>query len=374
MESYTYKFRIYPNKQQEIKLEKHFGSTRFVYNYFLNQRINAYQENDKSLNYNDNAKELTKLKKELEWLNEINAQALQQALKHLETAYKNFFKKQTKFPKFKSKKDKQSFKIPQNVKVQNNKLYIGKFKEGIKLRLHRQIEGIIRNATISKNKANQYFVCIYVQKNIEKYLPNENQVGIDLGIKTLVTCSDGIIYPNIRTYRNLEKRRRILAKALSRTKKGSKGREKAIIKLARLDLKIMNIRNDYLHKISHEIVRNNQVIIMEYLNVTGIIQNRKLSKSIWDCSFYELVRQIQYKCLWYGREFIQVSRWFPSSKMCNNCENINKELTLKDRSWTCPICSTSHDRDINAAINILNQGKRTVGITGIADCLDVRPM
>jgi putative transposase len=359
---YTYKFRLYPTKEQEIKLAKHFGCVRWIYNHFLDKRVKFYlnaKEKDlakKSLNYNDNAKELTSIKVETKWLSEVNSQSLQHALKHLDSGFNRFYKKLAKFPKFKKKSNKQSFRIPQGVKVKNNKLFIVKFSEGIKLKLHREIQGEIRNATVSKNCAGQYFVCIGVQRHINKFKPNNKSVGIDLGIKDLATLSDGTIFKNIKPYKTLEKRRRVLAKNLSRTKKESKGREKARLKLAKLDNKIKNIRLDHLHKISHHIVSENQTIIMEDLNVNGMMKNRKLSKAIWDCSLYELVRQMQYKSKWYGREFLQVSRWFPSSKTCGNCNYINDNLTLNDRNWTCPRCNQVIDRDLNAACNILKQG------------------
>lgn len=383
MVDYTYKFRLYPTKEQETKLAKHFGCVRFVYNHFLDRRVKFYLEakeqdlEKKSLNYNDDARELTAIKKEITWLKEVNSQSLQHALKNLESGFNRFYKKLAKFPRFKNKRAKQSFRVPQHVRVEDNKLYIVKFREGIKVKLHRPIEGSIYNATISRNKAGQYFVCIGVQRHIEKHEPSENQVGVDLGVKALATCSDGKMFPNIKPYRTLEKKRRMLAKTLSRRVKGSRGREKARRKLARLDLKIANIRNDYLHKVSQKLVSENQTIVMEDLNVKGMMSNRKLSKSIWDCSLYELVRQIKYKSKWYGREFLQVSRWFPSSKTCGSCGYVNDGLTLADRIWVCPRCEVKHDRDVNAAKNILRQGlnqeNRTVGTTEIADCLGVRP-
>lgn len=361
---YTYKFRLYPTQEQEIKLAKHFGCARWCYNYFLDRRVKFYltaKEKDlakKSLNYNDDAKALTELKQqtETEWLNEVNSQSLQHALKHLDSGFNRFYKKLAKFPKFKSRKSKQSFRVPQHVAVEDGKLYIVKFREGIEVNLHRPIEGEIRNATISRNKAGQYFVSIGVQRHIKKLPKSKRSVGIDLGVKALATCSDGTTFPNIKPYRTLEKKRRILAKNLSRAVKGSKGREKARRKLAKLDNRIRNIRQDCLHKISHRIVSENQTIVMEDLNVSGMMKNRKLSKSIWDCSLYELVRQITYKAKWYGREFLQVSRWFPSSKTCGNCGYINDTLTLSDREWTCPRCECKLDRDRNAACNILRQG------------------
>jgi putative transposase len=381
--NYTYKFRIFPTSEQQIKLAQHFGCVRFVYNQFLDRRVKFYLEakekdlEKKSLNYNDDARELTKIKKELEWLNEVNSQSLQHALKNLDSGFNRFHKKLAKFPHFKKKNCKQSFRIPQRVEVRE-KLYIVKFREGIEIRLHRPIEGDIRNATISKNKAGQYFVCIGVQRYIHKLPAVDKEVGIDLGVKALATCSDGKTYANIRPYRSLEKRRRILAKALSRTEKESKGREQARLRLAKLDNYIHNIRLDHLHKVSHQIVSENQTIVLEDLCISGMMKNRRLSKSIWDCSLSELVRQITYKAKWYGRKVLQVSRWFPSSKTCNKCGYINDDLTLSDREWICPHCKTRLDRDRNAATNIFRQGmnleNRTVGITEIANRHGVRPV
>lgn len=380
---YTYKFRLYPTKQQEQKLAQHFGCVRWTYNHFLDRRVKFYlnakekQLDKKHLNYYDDAREITELKQEFPWLKDVNSQSLQHALKNLEAGFNRFYKKLAKFPRFKNRRAKQSFQIPQHVKVKDDKLYVVKFREGIKVKIHRPIEGDIRRATISKNKAGQYFVCLGVQRYIKKLPKNKKAVGVDWGVKDLATCSNGKVFPNIRPYRNSEKKRRVLAKALSRRQKGSNGREKARRALAKIDLRIANIRNDHLHKISHQLVSENQTIVMEDLNVKGMLANRRLSKSVWDCSLYELTRQIAYKCEWYGREFIQVNRWFPSSKTCGHCGYVNDALTLSDREWTCPRCEAALDRDMNAAKNILRQGlhekNRTVGTTEIADRHGVRP-
>lgn len=360
---YTYKFRLMPTKEQESKLAQHFGCVRWTYNHFLDRRVSLYLEAKekqlvkKHVNYNDDARELTKIKEQFTWLNDVNSQSLQHSLKHLEAGFIRFFKKLGGFPRFKSRRDKQSFRVPQHVKVKDSRLYVVKFREGIKVKLHRPIEGEIRHATISRNRAGQYFVCLGVHRNITKYKKTEKVVGIDLGIKALATCSDGTVFPNIKAYRNSEARRRILAKRLTRCKdKTSKGRERARRALAKFDLHIANIRNDHLHKISHQIVSENQTIVMEDLNVKGMMANRKLAKSIWDCSLYELTRQIAYKAKWYGREFIQIDRWFPSSKTCSRCGYVNEGLTLADREWTCPRCEKVLDRDANASQNIKRQG------------------
>ena len=380
---YTYKFRIYPTKEQEILLSKHFGSIRYVYNLFLDKRTKFYlnakekQLAKKSLNYNEMSAELTKLKSntETEWLNECNSQSLQHSLKHLETAFNRFFKKKSKYPRFKSRRNKQLFRLPQFVSVEDGRIYFPKFKEGIKIDQHRKIEGSIENATISRNVAGQYFACIGVTKNIEIKSELNNAVGIDLGIKSLVVCSDGIRFKNIKPLKQLEKLVRIRQKSVSRTGKKSIGRIKARLKLGKLHVKIANIRSNHLHQISHKLVSENQTLILEDLSVKNMMGDHRYAKSIGDCSWSELVRQICYKSEWYGRKVIKIDRYFPSSKTCSNCGYIKDDLTLKDREWNCPKCNYKHDRDLNASLNILKQGLNlTVGTTGLAVCPDVRPI
>lgn len=369
MINYTYKYRIYPNNKQKILIEKSFGCCRFVYNYFLSQ-----SKNTKYISYNNNSKLLTNLKKDNLWLCEISAQSLQYSLINLDQSYQRYFKKLSKYPKFKKKNNKQSFNIPQRIKINKDKVFIPKFQKGIKIKLHRKLEGKICNATISKNKINQYYISICVQRKIEKLIKSQNKIGLDLGIKNLVVDSNSNSYKNIK-FQNIEKRRRLFAKSYSRKKKGSKSKEKARIKLAKYDLKISNIRKNYLHKTTSKIINENQVIVIEDLNVKDMMKNKRFSKGLQHASFHELTRQLIYKSKWYGREIIQINRWFSSSKTCNNCKNINKNLKLNNRNWICQNCNTELDRDINAAKNILEEGLRykTVGITGLANCLDVRP-
>lgn len=370
---YTYKFRLYPTKDQQTRLADHFGCCRFVYNHFLAQRKDSYLSNGKSPNYYDQAADLTKLKNEKEWLYDANSQVLQFELKCLQTAYNNFFEKRTKLPKFHSKKDKQIFTIPQFVSVENNKIYFPKFKDGIPVKLHRQIEGSIRHATVSVNRAGQYFVAILVEKYIKPLNKINKEVGIDLGVCALATTSTGKEYKNIRPYRSLQKRLRSLNKSLHRKKLGSSNRERARKLLAKLHVKIANIRSNHLHQVSHQIIDENQVIVLETLNIKGMMRNHCLAKSIADVSLSELVRQIEYKAKWYGRTAVKVDRWFPSSKTCSNCGFVVDKLPLNIREWVCLKCKIKHHRDKNAAINILNEGKRTVGTTGIVYGLNVRP-
>jgi putative transposase len=365
--NYTYRFRLNPNNDQRKRLGQHFGTCRFIYNHFLDRRNRLYRENKQGSSYYKDCAELTRLKKELLWIGGANSQSLQQELKNLDTAFNRFFKGHARFPKFHSKKrDKQSFRVPQCVTVEGDRIKFPKFREGIKIRTHRKIEGKIKFATISKNRAGQYFACICVERAIKKLKNVKKEVGVDLGIKNLATCSDGQVFENIKPYRTLERRLKHLHRNMNRTEKGSKGRECARRKLAKLYQKITDIRSNHLHQVSHRIISENQAIYLEDLNVSGMLRNRRLSKSIQDVSLYELVRQIEYKSNWYGRTVIKIGRFYPSSKTCNNCGFINESLTLSDRSWICPRCRMEHDRDFNAAANIYLEGKRTVGTTGIA--------
>ena len=364
MVSYAYKFRLYPTEEQQILLVKHFGCVRYIYNHFLDRRMKFYLENKektdhkKSLNYYDDAAELTKLKKqvETEWLKEPNAQALQYSLRCLEAAYGAFFKKRAKFPRFKTKHGKNSFTAPQDIQLEDGKLYIPKFKEGIRYDNHRPVEGKICHATVSKNKAGQYFVSVCVEREIKKLPKVEKTVGIDLGLKDLAIQSDGKKYKNIKPYKTLHGQLKKLQQWFSRTEKGSKRHEKLRHRIAKLYQRMVNIRTDYLQKVSTTIVRENQTIIMEDLAVRNMMRNHKVAGAFGDVALSELVRMIKYKSDWYGRTFVQIDRFFPSSKLCSHCGYLNQGLTLDQREWTCPKCETKHDRDINAGINIERQG------------------
>jgi len=383
-QEYTYRMRLYPNKGQEVLLSKHFGSIRFVYNLFLDRRTKFYLEakekqlSKKTLTYVDMAKELTQIKskEETEWLNEINSQSLQHAIKHLDSAYNRFFKKLAKFPRFKSKKNKQSFRIPQFVKVELGKIYFPKFKEGIRMDDHRGIVGEINYATITRNKAGQYYACIGVTREIASKMKTNKTIGIDLGLKSLVVCSDGQRFDNIKTTKKYEKQLRLRQKELSRTKKSSKGREKARLKVGKVQVKIANIRHNHLHQITSKLIRENQTIVCEDLAVKNMMTNHCLSKSIGDASWGELVRQLTYKAGWYGKNIVKIDRFFPSSKTCSHCGYINDGLTLDQREWDCPRCQANLDRDLNASQNILRQGLNNlmVGTTKLAACPDVRPV
>ena len=364
----AYRFRIYPSDNQIEPLAQHFGSCRFVYNHFLRKRIDFYAENkDKEkqgLTYYDTAITLTQLKRDPEyvWLNSVNAQSLQQSLRRLDVAYNNFFNKKAKFPNFKKKHSKQSFLVPQsfNIDFRKNLLYIPKI-EPIKIVLHREIEGAMKSINITKTPSNKYFASILCEiEKVVKPKKRGNQIGIDLGIKSFFVTSDN---ETVDAPKYLHKSEDKLAKHqryLSRKVKGSKRRNKARMKVARIHEKISNQRNDFLHKLSHRLVSENQAIFAENLHVKGIMANHHLSKSVADSGWSEFVRQLRYKSEWNGVSFEQIDRFFPSSKRCFSCGWINEFLTLKDREWTCQ-CGQVVDRDWNAAQNILLFGQKMVG-------------
>ena len=368
----SYKFRIYPNKEQEILLVKHFGACRFVFNHYLNKRKETYLEDKKSLNYYDNANDLTHLKKDKEyvWLKEINSQSLQSSLRNLDSSYMRFFRKQNKFPRFKSKYDRQSFKIPQFVSLKGNKLIIPKFKGGIKINLHREIEGKIQFATISKSTTGNYYVSLTCEVQYQPYEKTNSKVGIDTGIKDLAILSDGTKYKNIKPLKNKIKKLKYEQRQLSKKVKGSSSRKKQRKKLAVLYEKISNIRKDYLHKVSTEIIKNHDVICIEDLAVKNIMKNHKLSQAMSDVSLGTFYSMLEYKCKWNDKYFVKIDRFFPSSKMCFNCGWINQDLTLNVREWFCPSCGEMHDRDFNASLNILKQGLKI--LSGLGTKSDIK--
>lgn len=366
IQHYTYNYRLHPTKEQCVLLDKHFGCTRFIYNYYLNKEQQYYLDNKEDietkrikgfLNYYDNCKDLTSLKRTTIWLREINSQTLQVTLKNLESAYRGFFQKRTKFPKFKSKKSKQSFCIPQNLSIQNNKLYIPKFKEGIKINLHRDLVGDFVTASIVKTKTNKYFVNITVELDIKELPKLNTDLGIDLGIKNFVITSNGEVFDNKHFLKKVESKLKFLQRQASKKVKGSNNRKKANLKVAELFEYITSCKKDYLHKVSTQLIRENQTIYIEDLNIKGMLSNHHLAKSIQELSWYEFIRMLEYKAKWYGRSIIKINRFYPSSKTCNNCGYIKQDLTLKDRNWICPKCHTEVDRDYNAALNILKQGR-----------------
>ena len=363
----SYKFKIAPDNEQKELLAKHFGACRFIFNYYLNLRKETYLEEKKSLNYYDNANDLTVLKKDEKfiWLKEINSQSLQSSLRNLDTAYNKFFRKQTKFPKFKSKYDRQSFTIPQFVTIKEGKLQIPKFKKGIEINIHREIEGRLLFATISKSPTGKYYVSITCEVEYIPFRKTNSKVGIDTGIKDLAILSDGKVYKNINTLKTNLKKLKYNQRQLSKKVKGSNSRLKQKSKLAILHEKVTNIRKDYLHKVSTEIIKNHDVICIEDLAVKNMMKNHKLAQAFSDVSLGAFYTMLEYKANWNDKIVVKIDRFFPSSKTCNVCNYINQDLTLKDRVWTCKSCNTIHDRDFNASINIKKQGLKILSGSGI---------
>lgn len=367
IQHYTYRYRLYPTQSQSVLLDKHFGCVRFVYNYFLDKVMEYYRTNKEAinqkkvkgyLNFYDNLHELPSLKEREPWLKEVNSQALVAALKHLDAAYVSFFNKKTKFPAFKLKNDKQTFCIPQYAKIVGNRLYIPKFREGIKCKQHRLLEGNrIVTATVIKTKTNKYYVSITVEKSIKLLVKNKNDVGIDLGIKNLAVTSNGEVFDNKHFHKKVESKLKYLQRQASKKVKGSKNFTKAYQKVLKQYEYITNCRKDYLHKISTQLIRENQTIYIEDLNTSGLLKNKRLYASIKEMAWKSFISMLEYKAKWYGRDLIKIDRFYPSSKTCNHCGYIKQDLTLKDRVWICPRCGKEIDRDYNAAKNILQRGR-----------------
>jgi putative transposase len=358
----SFKYKIKPNEEQIVLLNKHFGSVRFIYNHYLNERKVEYETNKQKLNYYDNANSLTKLKKleEFKWLKEISSQSLQYSIKCLEGSYNGFFKGRTKFPRFKSKHDKNSFCVPQYVKVVDGKLIIPKFKDPIRMIQDRKFKGDIRQCTLSKTTTGEYFVSILVETDHKKLPETGKSVGIDLGIKDFVITSDGFKYKNNRYTKKYEKKLKEHQQHLSRKTKGSNRYNKQKLKVATIHKKITNSRLDNLHKTSTELVKKYDTIFLEDLNIKGMIKNHKLSKHIADASWGRFLILLEYKSLWNDKQIVKIGRFFPSSKTCNCCGYINQNLKLDMREWTCPSCNTKLDRDLNASKNILKEGIKNI--------------
>lgn len=360
-----YKYKIYPNKQQEEQIQKTFGCCRFVYNQTLAYRNDKYKTSKESMNKTSCNNYVNQvLKKEYEWLKEVDKFALTNSVYHMDNAYQKFFNEHTGFPKFKSKKNhKKSYTTNftnGNIEVsfEDNKIKLPKLK-WVKAKVHRKFVGQIKSATISQAPSGKYFVSILVET---EHIPMETtgcMVGIDLGIKDLLITSDGEKYDNIRTTKKYEDKLAKEQRKLSHKVKGSKNWNKQRIKVAKIHEKIHNTRVDNLHKISHKLINENQVIVLEDLVVSNMVKNHNLAKAISDCGWYELTRQIGYKSDWNNRQYVKIGRFTKSSQPCNVCGYINTDTKdLSVREWICPQCGTVHDRDINAAINILNEGLR----------------
>src|SRR5438876_1981781 len=357
----AYKYRFYPTPQQAHNLACTFGCCRFVYNWALSTSKVSYFQHGVKLSHNSLSQAMTALKKEegTVWLSEVSSVPLQQALRHLKSAFTNFFEGRAQYPVFKKKHGVQSATYTENAfTLCGTQLTLAKQREPLDIVWSRPLpEGCKPSSvTITKDKAGRYFVSILVEEEIAPLAPTQKAIGLDLGLKSFLITSDGKTISNPKYYARDEKK---LAKAQRRhakKKKGSKNREKARKKVAKLHARIADTRRDFQHQVSTKLIRENQVICVETLNVKGMLQNHGLAKAISDVGWGGFVRQLEYKATWYGRTLIKIDRWYPSSKTCSACGHVLESLTLDVREWACPVCGMCHDRDINAACNILTEG------------------
>ena len=363
----AYKYRIYPNQNQKVFFAKSFGCCRFIFNKALEYKKSSYESSKTNISLNTlNSSWLKEQKVNFPWLSEINSQALQQSIKHLDSSYKNFFRTHKGFPKFKNKYSKQSFSIPQFVTIDFKKSYVKIPKLGnVLASIHRKFEGIIKTCTISKTTTDKYFISVLVEDNspIPKKEKGTNYLGIDLGIKDFAIFSDGTKIENPKILKFYLNRISRFQQILSAKIKGSNNYNKVKRKIALLHEKISNKRDDFLHKLSSRIINNNHVICIEDLDIKDLLEksNNVMSRNISDVSWSKFVAYLIYKAEWYGKEVVKVGRFFASTKTCSKCGEINNPLTLKDRIWECGNCKAKHDRDINSAINIKNEGLRIFG-------------
>lgn len=372
----AYTFRLYPTAEQTVLLEKHFGACRFIYNHFL-----ALSKEDKALKKSDMQKAIVSLKSDEKffWLNEINSQSLQVASHHLHEAYQRFFKHLGGYPSFKTRHHThQSFNVPQNVEIANNRVYIPKFKkEGMSVVAHREIPAntTIKQATISRHSG-KYFISILTEdhQEIASLCVPQNSIGIDMGLSCYIATSEYKKLDNPKWFIRSQKRLKTLQRVLSRKQKNSKKRIKAKQKVSALHTKVSNQRKDFQHKLSHAITKHYDVIGVESLHVKGMVKNRHLSKAISDASWGEFIRQLEYKALWRGKHFVKIDKWFPSSKMCSHCNSIKEKLKLSQRIYVCDECELKLDRDINASINIKNEALRILDMAGIAMTVKSAPV
>ena len=367
------KIRIYPTVEQVDFINKQLGCCRFVYNNCLAFRKDSYQNEHISVSSSSAVKHITSLKKDNEWLKDVHSKVLQQSVRDMNQAYDNFFKLHKGFPKFKSKHDnRQSCRFPKDafIGVRGNRIDLIKVLKDIHFKCSRNDERYlnrnqdkVKSITLSKEPNGKFYLSVLIDKPLRQVPQSSSMVGLDLGIKDFAVTSDGQVIENIHFKKNEESRLKRLQRQISKKIAGSKNREKARLRFAKLNEKIRNRKLNFLHDVTNHLIDENQVIVMEDLNVKGMVRNHKLAESISEVNWGEFRRILTYKAAWHGRQLVFIDRFYPSSKRCNHCGYIYKELTLKDRQWVCPECGSLIDRDYNAALNILEEGERIIGLS-----------
>lgn len=365
------KIRIYPTKEQVVFINKQLGCCRVVYNDCLEYRKNAYENEGKRISQTEALNHIVPLKKEKEWLMEVHSKVLQQSVRDMNQAYENFFKRHTGYPKFKSKKDNtQRCRFPKDafIGIRGNRIDLIKALKDILFKCSRKDEkylnrkqDCVHSITLSKTASGRFYLSVLIDCDSQKRLKEtDGMIGIDLGVKDFITTSDGEVFENFHFKKKESNKLKRLQRQLSRKENGSNNRNKARIRLAKLNEKIRNRKTNYLHSVVNALLDENQVIAMEDLNAKGMMKNHKLAEAISEMNFGEFRRILEYKCKWYGRDLVFVDRFFPSSKRCNHCGHINKDLKLSDRQWVCPECGSLVERDYNAAMNILEEGLKLI--------------
>ena len=367
------KIRIYPSAEQVDFINKQLGCCRFVYNNCLAFRKDSYQNEHISVSSSEAVKHITVLKKDNEWLKDVHSKVLQQSVRDMNQAYDNFFKLHKGFPKFKSKHDnRQSCRFPKDafIGVRGNRIDLIKVLKDIHFKCSRNDERYlnrnqdkVKSITLSKEPNGKFYLSVLIDKPLRQVPQSSSMVGLDLGIKDFAVTSDGQVIENFHFKKNEESRLKRLQRQISKKIVGSKNREKARLRFAKLNEKIRNRKLNFLHDVTNHLIDENQVIVMEDLNVKGMVRNHKLAESISEVNWGEFRRILAYKAAWHGRQLVFIDRFYPSSKRCNHCGYIYKELTLKDRQWVCPKCGSLIDRDYNAALNILEEGERIIGLS-----------
>jgi putative transposase len=373
----AFKYRFFPTDEQAAQLANTFGCARYVYNKALELRTTAWQQVKKSIGYHNTAAKLTEWKKEPKkaFLSEVSSVVLQQSLRNLDAAFTNFFEKRANYPTFKSRRGRQSARYATNAfTFRDRRITLAKQSEPLDIVWSRQLpdDAQLVSLTVSRDPSGRYFVSILVETDVKPLKRAKAEVGIDVGIKTLATTSQGEKLENPRPLVRREKRLKTLQRRLSRKVKGGANRKKARLKLAKLHAKISGTRRDAIQKFTTKIISENQAIFVEGLNVAGMVQNHTLAKHIADAAFSEIFRELEYKATWYGRTYLPLDRFFPSSKLCSSCGHLLDDLPLSVREWDCLACGIHHDRDINAAINIKRAGQYLLKTTG-SDARKVTP-